>query len=415
MNLVSSSRDNAASPGGGADWAVLLDGVSVALVAFDPELTVVACAGAADPGLVSRPLIDALPGPTGVYDAPLAAILAGESSPVVEIADGEPGGRAHEVELAPTRGPAGEVTGGVAVVREVTGTRQRATQLFETAFAHAPIGLALVSLEGRWLKVNAALCEWLGYSEAELLAQTFQEITHPDDLDTDLRQVERLVAGEIERYTMPKRYFTRTGDEVWGNLSVSLVRDDAGQPIHFISQVEDVSERRRLEIALQHLADHDHLTELWNRRAFEQHLRRQVAQCRRGAGPAALLIVDLDGFKQVNDTHGHAAGDALLVSVANTLRARLRASDCIARIGGDEFAVILSETRPEAVESVVESLAGQIRAACVEVGGRDVGVTASIGVAILDRDGPDEREALDAADRAMYARKGARPPEPAAD
>ncbi|HEX4009809.1 MAG TPA: diguanylate cyclase [Solirubrobacteraceae bacterium] len=416
MDVAASSTDHAASPGdGGVDWSLLLAGVSVALVAFDRELTVVACAGAADPGLVGRPLRAALPGPFEAFDAPLDAILAGQPSSVVDAIDDEDGTRTHEVELAPTRGPAGQVTGGIAVIRDVTVSRGQATQLFETAFANAPIGLALVSLEGRWLKVNGALCQWLGYTEAELLTQTFQEITHPDDLDADLRQVQRLIAGEIERYAMPKRYVTRDGDEVWANLSVSLVRDDQGRPVHFISQLEDISERKRLEIALQHLADHDHLTELWNRRAFESHLRRQIAQCRRGSSPAALLIVDLDGFKLINDTHGHAAGDALLVSVANTLRARLRATDCIARIGGDEFAVILSETRPEAVERVVESLAQQIRDACVEVGGRDIGVSASIGVAILDRNAPDEREALDAADRAMYARKGTRPPGQASD
>jgi diguanylate cyclase (GGDEF)-like protein/PAS domain S-box-containing protein len=412
MDATTSSPDHAASPGGGVDWAVLLGGVSAALVAFDRELTVVACAGAADRRLVGGALRAALPGPFEAFDASLGAVLAGESSRIVDAVDREDGTRTHEVELAPTRGPAGEVTGGIAVIRDVTVSRGQATQLFETAFANAPIGLALVSLEGRWLKVNGALCQWLGYAEAELLSQTFQEITHPADLDADLRQVQRLIAGEIERYAMPKRYLTRDGDEVWGNLSVSLVRDDRGRPVHFISQIEDISERKRLEIALQHLADHDHLTELWNRRAFESHLRRQIAQCRRGSSPAALLILDLDGFKQINDTHGHAAGDALLVSVANTLRARLRATDCIARIGGDEFAVILSETRPEAVERVVESLAQQIRDGSVEVGGRTLAVSASIGVAILDKDAPDEREALDAADRAMYARKGTRPPEP---
>src|SRR5262249_32642482 len=148
--------------------------------------------------------------------------------------------------------------------------RAEATELFENAFTNAPIGMALVSLEGTFMKVNGATCELLGYPEPELLALTFQEITHPDDLEADLRQVQRLVAGEIERYSMAKRYYTKAGEEVWANLSVSLVRNDAGAPVHFISQIEDISDRKRLEAALQHLADHDPLTGLWNRRAFDQ-------------------------------------------------------------------------------------------------------------------------------------------------
>ena len=420
---------------GGPDWAVLLSGVSVALVAFDRDLTVIACAGAADPGLVGRPVADALPGAFAAYATALTTVLIGARSRVTVAGDGGAGARV--VELAPSRGPDNRVTGGIAVIHAASGEapdlgaapahelsaleqaeidRAKATQLFETAFADAPIGLALVSLEGQWLKVNGALCQLLGYTEAELLSQTFEKITHPDDLDADAHQVQRLIAGEIERYATPKRYLTRDGDEVWTSLSVSLVRDDAGQPAHFISQIEDITERRRLEIALQHLADHDYLTELWNRRGFEQHLRRQIAQCRRGSGPGALLVVDLDGFKRVNDTHGHVVGDALLVRVADRLRARLRVSDCIARIGGDEFAVILSETDQDGVERVVAALEQQIRDACIEIGGVDVAVSASIGVAILDRNSPDEREVLDVADRAMYARKGAaRPPERAAD
>ncbi len=279
----------------------------------------------------------------------------------------------------------------------------QAALLFENAFANAPIGMALVDLDGAFLKVNQSVCELLGYPESELLRQTFRDLTHPEDLDTDVRELERLVAGEIERYTMAKRYFRKDGDEVWANLSVSVVRDDRGGPVHFISQIVDISDRRRLELALQHLADHDHLTKLYNRRAFEHQLRRQIAQCqRRAAPPAALLLVDLNGFKLVNDTHGHGVGDELLISVADTLRRRLRTSDCIARIGGDEFAIILADTGVGQAQQVAASVAGEVSRACVSVHGRDVAVTASVGVTTLDAETAGERDALAAADRAMY-------------
>jgi diguanylate cyclase (GGDEF)-like protein/PAS domain S-box-containing protein len=263
--------------------------------------------------------------------------------------------------------------------------------------------MALVGLDGSFLKVNQSVCEFLGYPEPELLRQTFQDLTHPEDLDADVREVERLVAGEIERYTMAKRYVRKDGDEVWASLSVSVVRDGRGGPVHFISQIVDISDRRRLELALQHLADHDHLTELYNRRAFEHQLRRQIAQCqRRAAPPAALLLVDLNGFKLVNDTHGHGVGDELLVCIADTLRRRLRTSDCIARIGGDEFAIILPDTGLGLAAQVAASVAEEVERACVSVHGRDVGVSASVGVTILDAGTAGERDALAAADRAMY-------------
>jgi diguanylate cyclase (GGDEF)-like protein/PAS domain S-box-containing protein len=290
----------------------------------------------------------------------------------------------------------------IGELRVAEALRAQATQLFENAFANAPIGMALVSLDGRWLKVNESLCELLGYPEAELLMLTFQEITHADDLDADMRQVERLVAEEIDRYTMSKRYFRKDGDEVWANLSVSLVRDEEGQPAHFIAQIEDISKRKRLERALQHLADHDHLTELWNRRAFEHQLRRQIAQCRRSGAPAALLIVDLDGFKRVNDTHGHAAGDELLMRVTRCLRRRLRTSDCIARIGGDEFAVLLPDTSPVQAARVAASVTDEIGRACIMVGEDEVRVAASVGVTPIDEHSSTEREVLAAGDRAMY-------------
>jgi diguanylate cyclase (GGDEF)-like protein/PAS domain S-box-containing protein len=305
----------------------------------------------------------------------------------------------------------------VAHVQDITALKQaevsraQAMKLFETAFDDAPIGLALVSLEGHWLKVNAALCELLGYSEVELLSRSFHEITHPDDLDADLRQVQRLVAGEIDRYSMPKRYFTKLGPEVWANLSVSLVRDGDGRPAHFISQIEDISDRKHLEATLQHLADHDHLTKVWNRRAFELHLRRQISQCHRHALQAALLIVDLDGFKRINDTYGHAAGDALLVAVAGSLRSRLRDADCIARLGGDEFAIILPNTSAEAAARVATAVAEQIGRTRIPVDDIGVGVaatagvTASVGVTPLDATVASEHDALAAADRAMYAHK----------
>ena len=173
------------------------------------------------------------------------------------------------------------------------------------------------------------------------MALSFQDITHPEDLDTDLAHVERLLAGEASSYTMEKRYLTRTGRLVWVLLAVSLVRDDEGAPSHFISQIKDITETRRMEERLRQLADHDAVTDLLNRRRFEDELVRQVGRCKRYDETACLLILDVDDFKGVNDAFGHRTGDAALQQVAMILNGRLRETDVVARIGGDEFAALL--------------------------------------------------------------------------
>ena len=132
---------------------------------------------------------------------------------------------------------------------------------FRSAFDHAPIGIALVAPDGRWLRVNRQLCEMTGYAEEDLLKASFQDITHPDDLELDLEQVEAVLAGRIRTYEMEKRYFRADGSVLWVLLSVSLVRDAAGEPLYFVSQLQDIDERMRTHSELQRLARLDALTD----------------------------------------------------------------------------------------------------------------------------------------------------------
>ena len=116
--------------------------------------------------------------------------------------------------------------------------------LFQNAFDYAAIGMALVAPDGRWLRVNRSLCEMTGYSEDQLLGMRFQDITHPEDLDLDLENVEKMLCGEVTTYQMEKRYIHKSGSLVWGLLSVSLVCDEAAKPLFFISQIQDITARK---------------------------------------------------------------------------------------------------------------------------------------------------------------------------
>ena len=300
----------------------------------------------------------------------------------------------------------GRFTGVQSAARDIS-DRMMADEQFRTAFDDALVGIALVAPDGSWLRVNDALCEIVGYTREQLYGMTFQDITHPEDLDTDLAQLEETLAGTRAGYQMEKRYLRPGGQVVWALLSVSLVRDTAGAPLHFISQVLDISERKRLEGELSRLATRDDLTGLYNRRFFEREVKQQLRLLRRHGGRASILFVDLDRFKEVNDTLGHQCGDDLLKHVADVLTGRLRESDVIARLGGDEFAVLLPMTSADGAGAIVKALDQEFieRPALLE--GQAVTARASIGVAELDAE-LDVDGVLRLADQAMYAIKRAR-------
>jgi diguanylate cyclase (GGDEF)-like protein/PAS domain S-box-containing protein len=438
---------------------------------------------------------------------------------------------------APARGPAEARTpvGGAAprrtARRAVERERDDARDLFETAFSYAAIGMALVGLNGRWLKVNRAICRMTGWSQEELLERSFQDLTHPDDLSADLALMQQLIGGEIDEYSMEKRYLTRGGGNIWALLAVSLVRDEYGQPKHLIAQVQDVDDRKRterrlLEIEAEVRQERDHartilaamhegyaltdngeivdvndalcemtglrrqdligcrppypfwpaervrellrvrgeahagtggtfeavfiradgtrfdaevtaipafgadgaligfvntmrdvslrnlqrrelerrartdsLTGLSNRYVLDEELER--ATLGRAGEMTALVLFDLDRFKQINDEHGHPAGDAVLVEVAARLSRIARESEVLARVGGEEFAWLLSGCDEVGARVAADRARAEIASAPFgEVGA--ITLSAGIGVSCTPCN-PARLYAL--ADRALYQAK----------
>jgi PAS domain S-box-containing protein/diguanylate cyclase (GGDEF)-like protein len=265
---------------------------------------------------------------------------------------------------------------------------------FRLAFDDAPIGIALVSPRGEWLRVNRRLTEMIGYSEADLFGSTFQDITHPDDLDTDLEHVQAVLAGKIRTYDMEKRYVRADGSLIWILLSVSLVRDEQGEPLYFISQIQDIDERKREQGELERLAHRDPLTGTLNRRAWDEALARAIGHAEQAHEPLAIALIDLNGFKEVNDSLGHDSGDRLLEDAARVWQDQLRGSDRLARIGGDEFAVLLPDCSAPDVAAIAERLK------------RALWHDAGCGIGTAEwRPGDDAAELMRRADAALYADK----------
>jgi diguanylate cyclase (GGDEF)-like protein/PAS domain S-box-containing protein len=280
-------------------------------------------------------------------------------------------------------------------------TRER----FASAFGNAPIGMALVDLDGRWFQVNDALCRITGYPESELRATTLQALTHPDDFDLDRPFLQQLLAGQIPSYQIEKRCHHLWGHYFWVQETVSLVRDREGQALYLITQFQDISERRELARRLEFLVDHDFLTGLFNRRHFEQALELEVERAARYGFPGAVLSIDLDNFKEVNDAFGHMAGDDLLKGIGGLLRHRMRHTDTLARVGGDEFAVLLPQTGAEQAQVVADEIVKALGRQTAVLASQSIRITASVGVALFD--GLGATDVLTRADLAMYEAKQA--------
>jgi diguanylate cyclase (GGDEF)-like protein/PAS domain S-box-containing protein len=276
-----------------------------------------------------------------------------------------------------------------------------AGERFRAAFDNAPIGMALVTPEGEWLQVNAAFCRLLGFLEEELLTLALSDLTVPGD---PIVQIE-----EADESRTETRYLRADRTSVPVAASATLVRGRNREPLYHVLQVEDISDRKQTESELRQLADHDALTGLLNRRGFMEGMRRELRRMERRGEYGALLLLDLDNFKHVNDTAGHLAGDQVLRTTADVLRRRLRATDVIGRLGGDEFAALVLNVTPRQAAEIAEETADALRALTVTAGEIVIEVTASIGVIAIDElREQDEEGLLAAADRAMYRAKSLR-------
>ena len=262
------------------------------------------------------------------------------------------------------------------------------------------------------LEANPALERILGYTATELAALTFKEITHPDDIEHNLELFGDLMDGKRDSYQLEKRYHRKDGAVIWSRITAVLLRDIEGRPASAISMIEDITERKEAEEELRRQSElneyqalHDALTGLPNRALLHDRIRQAILNAKRYGGRVAVLMMDLDRFKEVNDSLGHHAGDLLLQELGNRLQQTLRASDTVARLGGDEFGLLLPKhDRPEDVVQAIEKIRETLEQPIV-LQDLPLAIEASIGVSLYPDDGEDVDTLLQHADVAMYAAK----------
>ena len=277
---------------------------------------------------------------------------------------------------------------------------------FRSAFDYAAVGMALVSTEGKWLSVNPSLCSLLHYSEEKLLSLDLQTVVHADEIGDTLSSMYKVAEGHGAVQASEWRFVTKEGKIVWTTVSLSRVVDSAGKTMHFILQAQDITERKKAEERLHVAAYYDPLTGLPNRTLFTEHL--ELAVKRTADHPnhlVAVLFLDLDRFKNITDSLGHAIGDKLLKSVAGRLSGAFRPSDSVARFGGDEFAVLLngvgsSKEVIEIGERIVKAIEQPYR-----LSGYEVVTSCSIGVTLSTVGYDRPEDFLRDADTAMYRAK----------
>jgi diguanylate cyclase (GGDEF)-like protein/PAS domain S-box-containing protein len=308
----------------------------------------------------------------------------------------------------------GAVTHVIATGIDITERRaaerglHEAQERFRLAFDNAPIGMCVASLDGRLMQVNQAMCEMLGYRETELLDRTVADITHPDDIAMGKDAMANLSTGRAARFHAEKRYLHADGHVLWALTSVSVLNDSAGGPRYVVAQIQDITDRRAAQQQLLHQATHDPLTGLPNRALLMDRLQVELIRSRdEPARRTAVVFVDLDGFKAINDGLGHDVADQVLVEIAQRLRREVRPSDTVARLGGDEFVIMCPDVLSGGPGNVIEIGERLVLAVTrpTMIGTTEVTVTASIGIAYAARGNATAEDLIRDADTAMYRAK----------
>jgi diguanylate cyclase (GGDEF)-like protein/PAS domain S-box-containing protein len=408
-------------PSGQEVLDAVLDAVTVGVVVQHRDGTPLLANSAA------RTLLEGLPPtvlPAAAAEATRAAATADPNTPptVREFALPSSDPTAPARRLLATTVPltlgAERVTALVTTVRDSGGERREvdaerrltraltvAERRLRATVEHSPVGTAVLTPDGRFVQANATMCRLLGRTGAQMHGLTLADVTHRDDVEREAQSLARLVRAEIETYDVDKRLVRPGGDCLWARVTVSAVRDDDGVTQHLVVQALDVTETRLAVEMLTHASLHDPLTGLPNRTLCLDRIQRALDRRRPVGSHLAVLAIDLDRFKVVNDSIGPVHGDAVLLEVARRLQEVLRASDTAGRPSGDEFVVVCDDIESAGEAAVIaERILTALRVPVV-VEGRVVVPTASIGIALSTERDRDATALLRDAGAALHRAK----------
>ncbi|MUG99880.1 EAL domain-containing protein [Scytonema sp. UIC 10036] len=274
-------------------------------------------------------------------------------------------------------------------------------------FHSAAIGIAYVGLTGQWLQVNQKICDLVGYTQQELLERTFQDITHPEDLDTDLEYMQRLLTLEIQTYSIEKRYIHKNGSYIWIYLTVVLVRSPRGEPEYFITVIKDISDRKQAQEKLKLLAYYDVLTGLPNRFKFLEYLHQCIESS--NVNPNYLFSVvylSLNQYQVIKYSLGHSQSDKLLIEMVRRCLSFLTPNQVLARVGENEFAILIrGESNFENVANLANRLRKQVMRSPFKLNSPFESFTLDIGIVNSTIGYNLPEDFLRAADTAMHYAK----------
>ncbi|MBY0239111.1 MAG: EAL domain-containing protein [Burkholderiaceae bacterium] len=289
---------------------------------------------------------------------------------------------------------------------------RKGEERFRTMFEAAPLGIALIDTRtGRFNDINPRYQQIAGRTLEEMKASTWRDLSHPEDVAAEQLQIDAMAAHRQSGFKLAKRMLRPDGSVVWVDASITAVSGaganaSAQQALH-LCMIEDITEKKQTEALIWQQANFDTLTQLPNRRMFHNRLEQAIIKSRRDGSRIAILFIDLDHFKEVNDTLGHHQGDILLVDAARRIGACVRESDTVSRLGGDEFTVILGElSEIGRVETIAQNIIDSLRAP-FQLGQEQAFVSASIGITLYPDDASSVDDLLKHADQAMYAAKDA--------
>lgn len=279
-------------------------------------------------------------------------------------------------------------------------------QLFTAAFRGAPVGMGLLSREARWLKVNPSLCNMLGHTEMSLLLADLKTFLHPEDSQAAMEQFSNVLSGHTHASQSETRFVHRSGNVLWVVWTLTLVTQPETEAQYVVCHLLDMTARKKTEEELRYSAHYDALTGLLNRAAFRSEVHRALSKSRRHPEEQyAILFIDLDDFKSVNDRFGHSAGDLVLTEAARRLEGAVRPGDIAGRMGGDEFVLLLYHVHSESDAVAVAQRVVELFRRPFEIVRDYVVLSPSIGIALSSSAPESADDLLRKADAAMYSAK----------